>query len=961
MRNNSLCLLAGVLALLADVVSAALPYNPSQVFISSSSDSSQLVYVLTPDPLTSNQFQLFSFNTSESLSASSPEYSTLSKSLPFLTEDQPQAFTPVLDGEDVLTFYTGNCTNGTNAGEVWHYTPEKDGEDEDGNWTQSSVELSEEEGSKVMKANYLAPGIAFPGSNGPSPSSLYVFGGMCPESATEKGQDWTSRANYSETLLLLKPDQSSSNTLYKLKTVESKESPVAEAGSTLTPLLPTYSNPSTGEKVQQQNFVLIGGHTQKAFVDTARVALFSVPEITWSYVSVKPPKGGAKSDLAKRESKQVEPRSGHTAVLTPDGSKIIVFGGWVGNTSIPAEPQLVILEVGEDYGGSGDWSWTVPEQLDSEGGLEEGAGIFGHGAAILPGDILFIAGGYNIPLSSSKRSTSEPSLNTGSLMFNISSNQWVTSYKNPEKTDSKSNSSDSESESGGPLSTSGQKVGLGVGVGVGALAAALLVILLFYSRRNRAHQREREQALRDLALGAERPHFGGPQEMTSEFGGAATLFRPVGSSAAVPESPYAWIGNGASDAERTGLLVEVPSPTRGLRRNIYPRGYQPASRFDDGWRNRGSTYIPPIDEQDEEEENTGEGVSELAHKVAQRDSKGSIASDPFLDPVNLDEHERSGENHSHLAFPAGAFRPTSKDSNVSPDRSDRTSSNLSESSTVSRIVSSLNRSASQKSSIRYVPSPSPSPDRPAATSEGHENTSQRSAGDNARAAISGPFADSFSTAHSSFPQLQAEGEYLLGSGPEWTTPPESPTKSASPPPKSKAIGWVRKAMASKKTGESSERSYSVSSENATSSEQRSLSSSPTKSNPFDDNQGSSGALSRSVSTNTAALRRKQGAKDWGAEKSLSGASSVGNWEHGAASTGAVSTGGLSSYGDDGDDEEEWDVEAAAEGRLVQVTYTVPKEKLRVVNTGVTTSDEENDDMERTKEQAATTQRGSSTM
>ena len=34
------------------------------------------------------------------------------------------------------------------------------------------------------------------------------------------------------------------------------------------------------------------------------------------------------------------------------------------------------------------------------------------------------------------------------------------------------------------------------------------------------------------------------------------------------------------------------------------------------------------------------------------------------------------------------------------------------------------------------------------------------------------------------------------------------------------------------------------------------------------------------------------------------------------------------------DEEEWDVEAAAEGRLVQVTYTIPKERLRVVNVGV---------------------------
>ena len=33
------------------------------------------------------------------------------------------------------------------------------------------------------------------------------------------------------------------------------------------------------------------------------------------------------------------------------------------------------------------------------------------------------------------------------------------------------------------------------------------------------------------------------------------------------------------------------------------------------------------------------------------------------------------------------------------------------------------------------------------------------------------------------------------------------------------------------------------------------------------------------------------------------------------------------------DEEEWDVESAVERRVVQVMFTVPKEKLRVVNRG----------------------------
>jgi hypothetical protein len=53
--------------------------------------------------------------------------------------------------------------------------------------------------------------------------------------------------------------------------------------------------------------------------------------------------------------------------------------------------------------------------------------------------------------------------------------------------------------------------------------------------------------------------------------------------------------------------------------------------------------------------------------------------------------------------------------------------------------------------------------------------------------------------------------------------------------------------------------------------------------------------------------------------------------------------------DDDDDDNDWDVEAAAENRVVQVTYTVPKEKLRVVNAGVgdlVVGDDDDDKSER---------------
>ena len=43
------------------------------------------------------------------------------------------------------------------------------------------------------------------------------------------------------------------------------------------------------------------------------------------------------------------------------GPKSVVFGGWVGDVTSFANPQLAILEVGHGYGGNGDWKWTVPD------------------------------------------------------------------------------------------------------------------------------------------------------------------------------------------------------------------------------------------------------------------------------------------------------------------------------------------------------------------------------------------------------------------------------------------------------------------------------------------------------------------------------------------------------------------------------------------------------------------------
>ncbi|KAJ5514779.1 Galactose oxidase/kelch beta-propeller [Penicillium fimorum] len=75
---------------------------------------------------------------------------------------------------------------------------------------------------------------------------------------------------------------------------------------------------------------------------------------------------------------------------------------------------------------------------------------------------------------------------------------------------------------------------------------------------------------------------------------------------------------------------------------------------------------------------------------------------------------------------------------------------------------------------------------------------------------------------------------------------------------------------------------------------------------------------RAVSASAELFRRKQGAKDWNARKRVS--DDVFN-----------TPGNEADFGDDEEDVHDWDLEGAAEGRRVQTTFTVPREKLRVVN------------------------------
>ncbi|KAG9968161.1 hypothetical protein KCU78_g24297, partial [Aureobasidium melanogenum] len=214
---------------------------------------------------------------------------------------------------------------------------------------------------------------------------------MCPlPNATD--ETWMSAANYTNQMMTFSPElDSSKQVAYTSAFLSSKGPPVAEAGFSMTPLAPAFSDNSSSTQSARQSFVLVGGHTGAAFINMSSVAVFSLPEETWTYQPVDQPSAGTVTS--------VEPRSGHTAVLTEDGKSLVVFGGWVGDVTNAASPQLAVLELGSGYGGDGDWEWSIPSQTAS--GLP-GAGIYGHGAAMLPGGVMMIMGGYNIPTTSSK-------------------------------------------------------------------------------------------------------------------------------------------------------------------------------------------------------------------------------------------------------------------------------------------------------------------------------------------------------------------------------------------------------------------------------------------------------------------------------------------------------------------------------------------------------------------------------
>ena len=1028
-----------------------------------------IAYIFSPRDGDGGPVELLALNISASLSGASSSSApvSLSSDLPFLTGSSGNggsstiAFSPSLADNGTIVVFAGDCSSPVTESSIWTFDPSagSDGKEGSASWTRQSTAAEDGDADSAATEEcgpgFLGSSLSFSTTLEPemSKATVYVYGGMCPDDAGVGASQ--SNATYSNQMLRIAPSPDNDKGGYVVAPASSKGPPVAAAGFTLTALPPSIANRSSGSVTQQVNYVLLGGHTRRAFVDMGTVALWSLPEESWGFVSEIEVTSSTTSEFElavkakeQRAPNSIDSRSGHTTILNEDGTALVVLGGWVGNLGQAAEPQLAVLHIGADYGGDGDWRWSVP--TDSQ---PPGPGIYGHGAALLPGNVMLVYGGYSISSGGSSTRKRQANNDAGGvpMFLNLTSMTWSDDYTNPLSQDAGGNGN-----GGGDMTTDGpedtsedqkKRLGFGLGLGLGLLAILAGVLgWLFYRRRQRHRRTIRNSALQALAQDTSHFIHDDYNEMAesrhSGAGGGGGVFPWY---AGGPD-PYGR-GTGAlgykslrSNPGRAGPSWHGgPQQTRGslMTSALPPRG-GPAGRGQ--YQPTPTGPIHPIEEADEEtslhdgggggdlgveplspvREGQGEGEKgndpsrerdhdrgEHEREATDRDS--ARYSDPFATPTTQErpvsfpqaagrasmtpspERERrdpevqdwmmdidaadallSGRAAAAAAAAAaGPSRPPLSGSAHTPttpttkpslirratDRSTRsarslgaffggasgsggggigdddyrTDSNISESN---RSGLTPSRSDSIRSQILLQRAPGFGIAPAVAAAEGRVGTGGSGGSGGAKSEGSGgsgsAASPSYNTARSSFNTLRAEGPSLLlgrqrsndgGNDDEPLSPPGSPSKSK---PQRRSGGWLGSLRRVFSGPSPSPPGSSQDNDSARRSPRRG--SFAEAANDIDAARlGGLGSIAAG-----GLLRRKGGRGAWESDTGGGGESSrAGAEEHGYRyGYGGSDRGGLG----DGADDDEWDIEKAIERRLVQVMFTVPKERLRVVNT-----------------------------
>lgn len=861
---------------LAAKFAAALnfPYVPTQILMpttcydQSNCSSSDVAYILSQ---TDNGVDFLQLDYSGKLDQNAKPKKVSGK-LPFLDgKPDSTAFAAVRTATGELMVYAGECCEAD--GQMWTYSKD---------WKQ--VKTNGAELDIHRSPSFLGGALAFSATLAPETDAptMYTYGGMCSTPGSQ--DDWQSSGNYTKTMLSISPDGSEAYDV-EIASTAGPRSPFA--GFSLTPLPPSMTDIS-GTVSQQASYVLLGGHTQHAFINISTAAVWNLPQQSWSYVDIAKPHHGGNTELmaTKRDAGEVTSRSGHSAVLSEDGNRIIVLGGWVGDVHTPAEPQLAILEMGDSYD---SWQWTVPDSQP------EGNGMFGHGAAILPGNVMMVYGGWETDGEDSKRKRQTAA--SSSLRFwNLTSMSWVKSYDAADVPKKNPGSSDPPDAPDAPDASDSRsrKLGLGLGLGLGmglVVIAGLVAAFCCLKSKKRRERNERDEAadamtrdaayFNEKAVMLERDHY---SPFTSGWYGD---YRQEGQ-----QQQYHPLHRSPGYESMMSGAVPPPITRKPVNRPVF-NNYSAYSPVETRMNAFISTpgQIHPIMEDDEDDHHC-----QSHHRHPDVLTPGSeINADPFADPASKE-------------YPT-ILPPSRASATPSPERGTRrydpdVQEWASDVDAADAMLARYNNRKGRTSPTRRLSLRSAMRDDDS-RSGSNLSESARSQTDSlyreSRKAVSSS-SDSFRTARSNrsgFNTLQTEGPSLLTGkqqhGVEDDEPPGSPSKSK-PPRKGGWLGPIKRVFSGSGVPAPS---------------QAVADGMPVVNENDDVNGhaggGSSGDYEPLAGLGGEVLKRKQGRHGWEA----------------------------------GDDKEEndWDIEKAVEQRLVQVMFTVPREKLRVVNG----ADEEEDE------------------
>ncbi|WKT48696.1 hypothetical protein QSH57_013626 [Fusarium oxysporum f. sp. vasinfectum] len=881
--STTLLLCASTLLLASPAAAQTFPYVPTEILMpdptcvdgSVPCSASNLAYIFRQTASGNVEFRALDFSKNIDADEDSLERASNDTVLPFLDgSSKSTAFGAARTANGSVLVYAGDCESG--SGDVWSF----DYSNDQGEWSRRGLK----NGGDTRRAPYFLGGtVAFSSSLAPDMDqpTLYTYGGMCetPESGSE-ATNWQSNANYTKSMLRLAPHDSDAFTSYEMSVASSGGPKTPIAGFTLTGLTPSMTNKS-GIVTQQMSYVLLGGHTKTAFINMSTAAVWNLPAESWSYVNIQPPNVDLpKSDLAVKDTSSqnrrrstntadnVYSRSGHTATLSEDGSSIIVIGGWVGDVNTPAEPQLAILEMSEIYSG---WQWKIPDKQPDFNG------IYGHGAAVLPGNMLMVYGGWESSGSSSRKVKRQAS--SGTLRFyNITKREEAVralsqdpNYYNNEYPEMMEN--DPWGLDSAPWYGTGESP---------------------YAAGERSLGYESMRGARSGLPGLHIPH----KSMARPSRGGYIPTGPRPTSFPGPIHPI-YEDDEEEPYHNRGLYDHVPTPTSEVPSDPFqtpvagvgPNNIPHPICLTPGGGNRASaTPSPESPRHDPEvqdwvtEVDAAEGL--LARMNSRRSQHQNVQNLDSAEGLLARMNSRRSQNQGSVGHSQGRSSPTRHNSTRSAalrDDESRSGSNLSESA----------RSAAEsiKAKARQL-----NPLAPAFLAAGAEHPKPGSSS-----------SSSYNTARSSFGVLQAEGPSLLmgDRAPRYDDDePSSPSKSK---PRRGWLGSLRRVFSGASTPTSSREDMSG--------VRRSFDQEPVTGDYEPGLVGLRGEL----------LRRKKGRQDW---EGVEGDS------HGAMMSGGA--------GPEPGAESDWDIEKAVEQRLVQVMFTVPRERLRVVNGNEEGSDREDE-------------------